>query len=136
MMPITEDQGDNRFETPLPPERKAVEAGAEGVAEDVGDVSELDEVAHCRDSARLLGMSDLGDHPKSEAKSVWYSAPRALRKRKQLTVTLSDEERLALEMIAEAVGASISRVVGALIENEANRRGIEIKNILCAESEP
>lgn len=48
--------------------------------------------------------------------STWRSTPRAKRNRKELSVTLSDEERVELEAIAKDAGeAPLSRVVAAAI---------------------
>lgn len=48
--------------------------------------------------------------------SPWFATPRRKRKRKPLSVTLSDEERAALERIARESGEKkLSRVVATAI---------------------
>lgn len=61
-------------------------------------------------------MGDRALVPGNPKGSAWSSTPRAKRHRKELSVTLSDEEREALEAIAKrAGGAPLSRVVAAAI---------------------
>lgn len=47
--------------------------------------------------------------------SPWRSTPRAARRRKPLSVTLSNEERAALEAYATARGLTLSQAVAELI---------------------
>jgi hypothetical protein len=54
--------------------------------------------------------------------SRWYSTPDAARRRRPIELTLSDEERRALDELAEAGGESRSAVVGRLIAREHRRK--------------
>src|SRR5678816_486476 len=45
----------------------------------------------------------------------WYSTPRAMRKRRGIEITLSDDARARLEWLAAERGVALSRVVEDLI---------------------
>lgn len=47
--------------------------------------------------------------------SKWFATPRALRRRKPLSVTLSDKARERLESLAHKAGLTLSAAVEALV---------------------
>jgi hypothetical protein len=53
--------------------------------------------------------------PGNPKTSKWYATPRSARKRKKLEITLSDEARARLEILAEKRGLTLSATVEALI---------------------
>ena len=61
-------------------------------------------------------MSDnRGMAPPNPKDSQWYSTPKAARKRKPFTITMSEEAQARLEKQAKARGLSRSQVLEALV---------------------
>lgn len=57
-------------------------------------------------------------HPRDK----WYAPKQAMRKRKLVTVTLSDEARALLEWLAEERSTSKSEIVEELIVREGRTK--------------
>jgi hypothetical protein len=62
--------------------------------------------------------------------SEWSSTPRERRKRKPLTITLSDEERDLAERLAAAYEVSLTRLVAVAIAELSRKSGALIERAL------
>lgn len=68
----------------------------------------------------------------NDPESPWFSTPNALRHRKNLCLTISDEERKELERVAHKHGVALSRAVVAAFALLRGRSESEIAEAMRA----